>query len=153
MADEGEHICPVGWIVEEAGRFLSDPGAAEETVLATGQAAVHQGATQANDLLRSAYAAHEVVATELRLVGPRRGSRRTVFAESPAPVALLLLCIRLCDRGDEVTVLFHTAGRGTTKRSALWPFGMERAEELTRPPSDATAPVAGLDDLVNPAEA
>ncbi len=150
MADEGEHTCPLSWLVDEVGRFLSDPDADHDAVVHAGQQAIHQGATQVNALLGSAFAAHEVVATELRLVGPTRGSRRTVFAEGPTPVALLLLCLRLCDLGDEVTMLYHTAGRGSTSRSAAWPFGMDRAEELTRPPSDATAPVPGLDDLVNP---
>jgi hypothetical protein len=48
-----------------------------------------------------------------------------------------------------VTVLQHTAARGTSSRHGQWPFGMAEAERLTRPP-------AGDDDLsalVNPGEA
>jgi hypothetical protein len=136
MSAEGEHQpCPVAWLLDEVGRYLADEDAADEVVSTTGRAAVTQGAHQVNELLRSAFAAHEVVATELRLTGPRRGARRTVFAEEPTPVALLLLCLRLCDTGDEVAVLHHTAAKGTTSRTAAWPFGMARAEELTRPPA------------------
>ena len=152
MGDEGEHehVCPLGWLVQDVGRFLTDPGADHQAVVEAGQSAVQNGAAQVNQLLRSAFAAEDVVATELRLLGRRRGARRTVFADDPTPVALLLLCLRLCDDSDEVQMLFHTAGRGTTRRSAVWPFGMDRAEELTRPPADAAAPLPGLDDLLDP---
>jgi hypothetical protein len=75
------------------------------------------------------------VATELRFAGPQRGFRRTVFAEPPTPVALMLLSMRMCDAGDDVTVLQHTAARGSSNRRARWPFGMDEAERLTRPPS------------------
>jgi hydrogenase maturation factor HypE len=150
MTDEGEHRCPLGWLVEDVGRFLTDADADDAAVVQAGQLAVQQGAAQVNELLRGAFMADEVVATELRLIGPGRGARRTVFADGPTPVALLLLCLRLCDDGDEVAVLHHTAGKGTTTRSAVWPFGMDRAEELTRPPADATAPVPGLEDCFDP---
>ena len=134
--DEGDqHVCPAAWLVDEVGRYLAGDEADEEAVTEAGRSAVTHGAHQVNDLLRSAYGAHEVVATELRLTGARRGARRTVFADEPTPVALLLLCLRLCDPGDEVGVLHHTAGRGTSHRTDTWPFGMTRAEELTRPPS------------------
>jgi len=143
-SEQGEHICPVAWLVDDVGRFLAGDDGDELSVAALGRDAVQRGAEQVSDLLRSAFAAHEVVATEIRLTGPRRGARRTVFADEPPPVALLLLCLRLCDIGDEVQLLQHTAGKGTTTRSAIWPFGMAKAEELTRPPADATAPVPGL---------
>lgn len=145
VMDEGEHICPVAWLVQDVGGFLAGEGADDATIAELGRAAVHRGAGEVNDLLRSAFASHEVVATELRLTGAVRGARRTVFADEPTPVGLLLLCLRLCDVGDEVELLQHTAGKGSHTRSATWPFGMDRAEELTRPPADATAPVAGLD--------
>lgn len=143
----GEHVCPATWLVDEVGRYLAGDGADPELVSETGREAVTHAARQVNELLRSAFAAHEVVATELRLTGPRRGARRTVFADAPTPVGLLLLCLRLCDVGDEVGVLQHTAARGTTSRTATWPFGTERAEELTRPPTrvDPTLPAFDLD--------
>jgi hypothetical protein len=130
-----EHTCRAKWLVDEVGRYLAGDGADDATVASAGRTAVTRGATQVNELLRSAFAAHEIVATELRLVGPRRGARRTLFADQPTPVALMLLCLRLCDLGDEVEVVHHTAGKGTTSRKAQWPFGMEKAEELTRPPA------------------
>jgi hypothetical protein len=49
-------------------------------------------------------------------------------------VALMLLAMRMCDAGDDVRVLQHTAARGTSNRLARWPFGMDDAERLTRPP-------------------
>ena len=145
--DEGqaEHTCRARWLVGEVGRYLAGDDADEARVASAGRKAVTQGATQVNELLRSAFAAHEIVATELRLVGPRRGARRTLFADQPTPVALMLLCLRLCDLGDEVEVVHHTAGKGTTSRSARWPFSMERAEELTRPPARETAGLPGFD--------
>jgi hypothetical protein len=142
---EPEHTCRAKWLVDEVGRYLAGDEADEGAVASTGRIAVTQGAAQVNELLRSAFAAHEIVATELRLVGPKRGARRTLFSDQPSPVALLLLCLRLCDLGDEVEVVHHTAGRGTTRRSALWPFGMDRAEELTRPPARETVPLPDLD--------
>ena len=144
--DEHEHVCPAAWLVDEVGRFLAGDDAAVHDIASAGRAAVTQGADQVNELLRSAFAAHEVVATELRVTGPSRGARRTVFAVEPTPVALLMLCLRLCDLGDEVSVLQHTAARGTTTRSATWPFGMVRAEELTRPPGRTDPALAALDD-------
>jgi hypothetical protein len=73
-----------------------------------------------------------------------------VFAISPTPVALMLLCVRMCDHADDVTVIQHTAARGSSSRTAAWPFGMAVAEELTRPPAgDAPVP-AGLEDLAGP---
>lgn len=146
MIEEGEHTCRLGRLVEDIGRFLTDSHDDHAAIARAGRVAVQRGAEQVNELLRSAFAAHEVVATELRLIGRRRGARRTVFADEPSPVALLLLCLRLCDDGDEVAVLHHTAGRGTTKRSAVWPFGMDQAELLTRPPAETAAPLPGLED-------
>jgi hypothetical protein len=139
--------CRAKWLVTEVGRYLAGDDAADDTVAHAGRLAVTQGATQVNELLSSAFAAHEIVATELRLVGVRRGARRTLFADQPTPVALLLLCLRLCDLGDEVEVVHHTAGKGTTSRSAVWPFGMVKAEELTRPPARETADLPGLPRL------
>ena len=142
----GPHdACRAKWLLDEVGRYLAGDDADDDAVASAGRTAVTQGATQVNELLRSAFAAHEIVATELRLVGPRRGARRTLFADQPTPVALLLLCLRLCDLGDEVEVIHHTAGKGTTHRTALWPFGMDKAEELTRPPARAAA-IPGLED-------
>ena len=141
--------CPVRWLAEDVGRFLADDGADEGTVDRTGRAALGRAADEVDSLLHSAFAAHEVVATELRFAGPRRGFRRTVFALPPTPVALLLLCLRLCDGGDDVTVMQHTAGHGTTTRSEAWPFGMAAAERMTRPPARDTVPLPaglGLDD-------
>jgi len=143
--DQHEHACRAKWLVDEVGRYLAGDDAGDDAVASAGRMAVTQGATQVNELLRSAFAAHEIVATELRLVGPNRGARRTLFADQPTPVALLLLCLRLCDLGDEVEVVHHTAGKGTTSRSARWPFGMEKAEELTRPPAREAADLPGLD--------
>lgn len=144
-AEGEEKICPVGWLIDEVGAFLTGVDSDDEEAQAVGRQAVTQGARQVNELLRSAFAAHEVVATELRLTGVKRGARRTVFADQPTPVALLLLCLRLCDLGDEVAVVHHTAARGTTSREATWPFGMARAEELTRPPAHPDASLAALD--------
>jgi hypothetical protein len=88
--------------------------------------------------------------TDRRIAGPRLGYRRTVFALSPTPVALLLLCLRRCHVGDDVSVLQHTAGQGTVTRSACWPFGMEAAEQLTRPPERPAVPLPdGLEDLAS----
>lgn len=134
-------------MVEDIGRYLAgEDGAGDEAVVhRLGRQAISRGAEQVSQLLRTAYGAEEVVATELRLVGPRRGARRTVFADEPTPVALLLLGLRLCDIGDEVELLFHTAAKGTTSRKAQWPFDMATAEELTRPPSNAESPIPGLE--------
>jgi hypothetical protein len=141
--------CPVRWLIEDIGRFLAGDDAAPAEVGSAGRLALTRAAGEVHDLLRSAYSAHEVVATELRFAGPQRGFRRTVFALSPTPAALMLLAMRMCDTGDDVTVLQHTAARGTSSRHGQWPFGMAEAERLTRPP-------AGDDDLsalVNPGEA
>jgi hypothetical protein len=161
MCEEGErqHTCQLGWLVDDIGRFLvGDAGSDDdvpdaratddelaEQVQDAGRKAVGRGAAEVNELLRSAFAAHEVVATELRLTGRRRGARRTVFAVEPTPVALLLLCLRLCDTGDEVALVQHTAGKGSTTREARWPFGMAQAEELTRPPARDMALLPDLD--------
>jgi len=52
----------------------------------------------------------------------------------------------MCDAGDDVAVLHHTAAGGTTSRTASWPFGPAGAEELTRPPaSESVALPDGLD--------
>lgn len=129
---EDSSTCLMAWLVEDVGRFLADDSSASGEV---GRQALKRGAEEVNGLLRSAFAANEVVASELRLIGQRTEGRRTVFAETPTPVALLLLCLRLCDAGDEVAVLQHTAARGTTTRTAVWPFGMADAEQITRPPA------------------
>ena len=47
----------------------------------------------------------------------------------------------MCDGGDDVSVLQHTAAHGTTNRQARWPFGMVDAERLTRPPARDTVPL------------
>jgi hypothetical protein len=127
--------CPVRWIVDDVGHYLAGDDASPGEVGSAGRQAITRAAGEVNDLLRSAYSAHEVVATELRFAGPQRGFRRTVFALSPTPIALMLLCMRLCDVGDDVTVLQHTAARGSSTRKGTWPFGMDTAEQLTRPPA------------------
>jgi hypothetical protein len=133
-------------MIDDIGQFLAGDDAGPEDVDSAGRLAVTRAADEVAHLLASAYAAHEVVATELRLAGPRRGFRRTVFAVSPTPVALMLLCMRMCDTGEDVTVLQHTAARGTTTRTAAWPFGLAVAEELTRPPAcESVALPDGLD--------
>lgn len=158
MCEDTNHpmACDLCWLVDDIGHFMAgvDPapwgrarasrppaGSVEEpladvagTVRTLGQQALVQGARDVNILLRSAYQADDVVASELRLSGLHRGNRRTVFAEMPTPVALLLVCMRLCDPGDKVELLQHTAANGSTNRSATWPFGMTTAEEITRPP-------------------
>jgi len=142
QVDEGDPFggnCPVRWMLDDIGRYLAGDDAPPAEVGSVGRQAVTRAAGEVNDLLRSAYAAHEVVATELRFAGPERGFRRTVFALSPTPVALMLLCMRMCDAGDDVLVLQHTAACGSSTRSAVWPFGMGVAEELTRPPARETA--------------
>jgi hypothetical protein len=139
--------CPVRWLVDDIGQFLAGEGASPDEIGGAGREALHRASGEVNSLLGSAFAAHEVVATELRLAGPDRGFRRTVFALPPTPVALLLLCMRLCDVGDDVSVLQHTAGHGTFTRSDAWPFGMAVAEELTRPPERSTIPLPeGLEE-------
>lgn len=138
--------CPVRWMVEDIGRFLAGDDAPPAEVGRAGRQAVGRAANEVHDLLRSAYAAYEVVATELRLAGPARGFRRSVFAVSPTPVALMLLCMRMCDVADDVTVVQHTAARGSTTRTAAWPFSLAVAEELTRPPASEALPLPdGLD--------
>ena len=150
---EGTHdapfggACPVRWMVDDIGRYLAGDEASPTEVGNAGRSAVTRAASEVNDLLRSSYSAHEVVATELRFAGPARGFRRTVFALSPTPVALMLLCMRMCDPGDDVILLQHTAARGTASRTATWPFGMDQAERLTRPPArDMTDLPTGLDE-------
>lgn len=143
---QGTQPCRLGLLVDDIGRYLVGDDSADDTeVRRLGRTAISRGAEQVSQLLRTAYGADEVVATELRLVGPRRGARRTVFADEPTPVALLLLGLRLCDIGDEVEMLFHTAAKGTTSRKAQWPFDMATAEGLTRPPSNPEPPVPGFD--------
>lgn len=132
--DPFDGVCPVHWMLDDIGSYLAGDDASPAEVGSAGRRAVTRAASEVNDLLRSAYSAHEVVATELRVAGPQRGFRRTVFALPPTPVALMLLAMRLCDVGEHVSVLQHTAGRGTTTRRARWPFGIDEAERLTRPP-------------------
>lgn len=139
--------CPVRWLVDDIGRFLAGDGASPDDIDGAGRQALSRASGEVNTLLESAFAAHEVVATELRLASPARGFRRTVFALPPTPVALMVLCMRLCDVGDDVSVLQHTAGQGTFTRSGSWPFGMTVAEELTRPPERDTIPLPeGLEE-------
>ncbi|HET8617317.1 MAG TPA: hypothetical protein VFM27_00060 [Acidimicrobiales bacterium] len=147
MTDPFDGACPVRWMIDDVGRYLAGPDATAADAGGAGRRALTRAAGEVDELLRSAFAAHEVVATELRFAGPSRGFRRTVFALSPTPVALMLLCTRLCDPGDDVTVIQHTAARGSSSRTAPWPFGLALAEELTRPPAgDVPVPV-GLEDL------
>jgi hypothetical protein len=112
-----------------------------------GRQALSRAADEVQDLVRTSYAPHEVIAMELRFAGPTRGFRRTVLATAPTPMALMLLCLRMCDPGEDVVVLQHTATQGPTTRAARWPFGVADAEELTRPPAREPAtddfPVVG----------
>ena len=133
--EPSDGVCPVRWLVDDIGRFLAGDDASDAEVGSAGRQALTRAAGEVHDLLHSAYSAHEVVATELRFAGPQKGFRRTVFALPPTPVALMLLAMRMCDPGDDVTVLQHTAARGTASRHGRWPFGMAEAERLTRPPS------------------
>ena len=137
--------CPIRWLATDVGGFLTDGEAAPAEAITVGRRALARAACEVEDLLGSAFAPHEVVASELRFAGPQRGFRRTVFALPPSPAALLLLCLRLCDGGDDVHLLQHTAAQGTTTRTARWPFGMAEAERLTRPPGrDTVALPEGL---------
>jgi hypothetical protein len=144
-ADPFGGTCPVRWMIDDIGRYLGGDGASPDEVAGTGRRAVTRAATEVEELLRSAYAAHEVVATELRFAGPERGFRRTVFALPPTPIALMLLCMRMCDPGEAVTVVQHTAGRGSPSQSAAWPFGLDIAEQITRPPSSDTGELPVID--------
>lgn len=140
--------CPVRWLVDDVGQFLAGENASAAEIGGAGREALDRATVEVTDLLKSAFAAYEVVATELRLAGPERGFRRTVFALPPTPVALLVLCMRLCVVGEDVSVLQHTAGHGTFTRSETWPFGMAAAEALTRPPDQSTVPLPeGLEDV------
>ena len=150
MTDPFDGACPVRWMIDDIGRYLAGDDAASAEIGSAGRQAVTRAAGEVDDLLRSAFAAHDVVATELRFAGPARGFRRTVFALSPTPVALMLLCMRMCDPDDDVIVVQHTAARGSSSRTASWPFGMAVAEELTRPPGGDVPVPAGLEDLNQP---
>jgi hypothetical protein len=142
--------CPAHWRLGDVGRYLAGDEASPAEVGAAGRTAVTQASLEIDELIASASAAHEVVATELRIAGPRLGYLRTAFALSPTPVALLRLCLRRCHVGDDVSVLQHTAGQGTVTRSACWPFGMEAAEQLTRPPERPAVPLPdGLEDVAS----
>ena len=147
MTDPFDGACPVRWMIDDVGRYLAGEDASAADVGRAGRHAVSRAASEIEDLLRSAFAAHEVVATELRFAGPARGFRRTVFALSPTPIALMLLCMRMCDPEDDVTVIQHTAARGAASRTAPWPFGLAVAESLTRPPAGDLAVPVGLEDL------
>ena len=150
MTDHWGGACPAHWLIGDVGRYLVGDDASPAEVGAAGRTAVSRASSELDALLASAYAAHDVVATELRLAGPQLGYRRTVFALPPTPVALMLLCLRCCQVGDDVSVLQHTAGQGTVKRSACWPFGMATAEQLTRPPERPSEPLpGGLEDLAS----
>jgi hypothetical protein len=46
----------------------------------------------------------------------------------------MLLCMRMCDPGDVVTVMQHIAGRGSPSQTAAWPFGLDIAEQVTPTP-------------------
>jgi hypothetical protein len=142
--DPFDGMCPVHWLMHDVGRYLAGDDAPTAEVGHAGRAAVARGASELDGLIRSAYTADEVIATELRFAGPDRGFRRTVFAQPPTPVALMLLCMRTCDPGDVVTVLQHTAGQGSPSRSASWPFPMDVAEQITRPPARETADLGEL---------
>ncbi|HEY7070450.1 MAG TPA: hypothetical protein VH479_10065 [Acidimicrobiales bacterium] len=134
-------------MVDDVGRFLAGDEAPPDAVAQAGREALARASEELSELLRTTYAPHEVVATELRFAGPARGFRRTVVPLGPTPVALMLLCLGACDPGDDVIVLQHTAACGSLSRTGTWPFGLAVAEELTRPPAgDANAPV-GLEDL------
>lgn len=149
--DPFEGVCPVRWLIDDIGRYLGGDDASPTEVGSAGRQAITRAATEVHELLHSAYSANEVVATELRFAGPQRGFRRTVFALAPTPVALMLLAMRMCDAGDDVAVLQHTAAQGTTSRRATWPFGMVEAERLTRPPArDDDGLAAVLADLDTP---
>ncbi len=89
----------------------------------SGRQALTRAADEVQALVRTSYAPHEVIATELRFAGPARGFRRTVLATAPTPMALMLLCLRMCDPGEDVVVLQHTAAQGPTTpggQVALW---------------------------------
>ena len=144
--------CPVRWLVDDIGRYLAGDEASPAEVGSVGRQALGRASSEVHDLLHSAYSADEVVATELRFAGPERGFRRTVFALPPTPVALMLLAMRMCDAGDDVAVLQHTAARGTTTRRGRWPFGMAEAEHLTRPPAGEDDLAATLADLASPGD-
>jgi hypothetical protein len=137
-------MCPGHWLIDDVGRYLAGDDAAPADVSRSGREAVSRGTHELDALVRSAYRADDVIATELRFAGPDRGFRRTVFADAPTPVALMLLCMRTCDPGEVVTVLQHTAGRGSPSKSASWPFPMDVAEQITRPPACESLEIDGL---------
>src|ERR671910_203896 len=75
MTDPFDGACPVRWMIDDIGRYLAGEDAASAEIGSAGRQAVTRAASEVDDLLRSAFAAHEVVATELRFAGPARGFR------------------------------------------------------------------------------
>jgi hypothetical protein len=120
------------WLVKELGDWFTDDRQDARDSRLRVQQALWQGAIDAQSFLGSEISDGEVVQVELLLRG-LHGGRCSVYREVPTPVALLMVCLEQAFPGDEVTLTQLVARRGRVAAQHRWPFGLDVAEQLTRP--------------------
>lgn len=132
------HPARQAWLLEELEQWFAGDRPDGRDRRAIVRHALRQATDDARGWLAGRCEAHDLLRVDLLVDGPR-GHRHSVFAELPTPVALLLICLDQCQVGDEVTVVQELAKAGRTRATATWPFGMDEAEQLTRPAVGACA--------------
>lgn len=76
---------------------------------------------------------HALLMCEIEVTKSETQALASYFSQIVSPVLLLDICVRLCDVGDEVSVIHRYASGDICDFGATWPFGMDWAVEATTP--------------------
>lgn len=75
----------------------------------------------------------EILGVLIGIHGRNHPDQVGLFRQLPSPLVLLEMCAAMCEVGDEVVVA-HRYGSGHDHwATAIWPFGVDKAADLTAP--------------------
>lgn len=147
---------PSHWLADEVGEYLfSDNNDSTTRSDVDREDAISEVFERMDEekgrLAEYAIEPHALLMCEIEVKKSETHAIASYFSRVVSPVLLLDICVRLCQVGDEVSVIHRYASGDVCDFGATWPFGMDWAVEATTPMGKVLAEQGDLSvDLDNP---